>query len=340
MEFKSAVKEHRRQLMPHFSYRMQNRFHIEQSIDTPLEIHGHPHMSFEDRLKYYLGDFYNKTSITVYVDDKYKTFKQNGIYYYLGPDGYPDDFKFDHGYVRPGWWWHQGDFQVTFPCLTNSADGYESDELPVLTKARIIGNYNNGILIKYEYNYHWHILHNFNDSYTWENKDNRIVWRGNSWTGHNKKYNRFTFVEKYYQHHNVGFSDTNPAYPIDCNKGPMSVEEQLKYKYLICIEGNDVATSLKWQLLSNSVVLMSKPMIEGWLMEGLLQPYVHYIPLKEDFSDLEEILDWCSSHDDICRQIAQNSTRWMEQFLDYDNELKLHDAIIQWYKTNVVFENI
>jgi len=297
-------------------------------------------MNFEDRLKYYLGDFYNKTNITVHVEDKYKIFNQNRIYYYLGPNGYPANFRFEHGYVRPGWWWDQSNFQVTFPCLTNSADGYESDELPVLTKARIIGNNNNGILIKYEYNYHWNILNDFKDQCAWKNKKNQVLWRGNGMTSLNKKNNRLTFIEKHHINHNVGFSDKIHIHPVEFYKPAMTIDEQLKFKYLICLEGNDVATSLKWSLLSNSVVIMSKPIIEGWLMEGLLQPYVHYVPLKEDFSDLDEILEWCITNDDICKQISKNSTKWMEQFLDYNNELKLHDAIKKWYIENISFTNI
>ena len=47
-------------------------------------------MNFEDRIKYYLGNFHNKQNITIKVDDKYKIFQQNNIYYYLGPNNYPE----------------------------------------------------------------------------------------------------------------------------------------------------------------------------------------------------------------------------------------------------------
>ena len=116
-------------------------------------------LTFEDRLKYYCGDFYN-TKHTIQVPDQYKTFQQNGIYYYLGPNNYPPNFRFTHGSVSPGWWWFENHgFIVNFPCLTNSADGYNSDELPVLTKARIIGEKNNGILDK-SYKIDWTELQN------------------------------------------------------------------------------------------------------------------------------------------------------------------------------------
>lgn len=292
-------------------------------------------LTLEERLKYYCGDFFNKKH-NIKVSEKYKTFKQNEIYYYLGPNNYPPNFKFTHGSVKPGWWWCENHgFIVDFPCLTNSADGYNSDELPVLTKARIIGEKNNGILLKYEYWYHWLILENFNDSVLWEDKLNSIVWRGNTYTGHSKKYNRQLFVDTYYKNHNVGYSGINESISIEKMKGRLTVEEQLKYKYLIVIEGNDVATSLKWSLQSNSIVIMSKPIIEGWLMEGLLKPYVHYVPLKDDFSDLEEIIEWCKLNDDECKKISKNASEYMLQFMNKDNEMLLHTTITTLYKKNV-----
>ena len=52
-------------------------------------------------------------------------------------------------------------------------------------------------------------------------------------------------------------------------KEPM--KEQLTYKMLISVEGNDVATGLKWNLLSNSVVLMPPPLKSIFSMEFLLE---------------------------------------------------------------------
>ena len=48
----------------------------------------------------------------------------------------------------------------------------------------------------------------------------------------------------------------------------------LGYKGIIMIEGNDVASGLKWALLSQSVVLMPPPKHTSWAMEELLEPWV------------------------------------------------------------------
>ena len=114
-------------------------------------------------------------------------------------------------------------------------------------------------------------------------------------------------------------------------KGRLSIKEQLKSKFIISLEGGDVGTGLKWMLYSNSVVLMPKPTMEGWYMEGLLEPWVHYVPLENDFSDLEEKYEWCLNNLDKCEVIAYNGNKYMQQFFDEETEKKLETSIIQKY---------
>lgn len=72
---------------------------------------------------------------------------------------------------------------------------------------------------------------------------------------------------------------------------PLSMADQLRAKFIVSLEGNDVATGLKWMLYSNSAVVMPRPTCETWACEGELVPYEHYIPLRDDLSDLEAVYD-------------------------------------------------
>jgi hypothetical protein len=54
----------------------------------------------------------------------------------------------------------------------------------------------------------------------------------------------------------------------------VDMESLLEYKGIIMIEGNDVASGLKWALLSQSVVLMPPPKHTSWAMEELLEPWI------------------------------------------------------------------
>jgi hypothetical protein len=86
-------------------------------------------------------------------------------------------------------------------------------------------------------------------------------------------------------------------------KEPVKPEAQLKYKYLIAIDGNTCASSLKWQLFTNSVVLKNDSDWMEWYDTALI-PYKHYVPFRTDFSDLPEKIEWLKKHDAEARQIA------------------------------------
>jgi hypothetical protein len=72
---------------------------------------------------------------------------------------------------------------------------------------------------------------------------------------------------------------------------PTPISEQIRFKYLIVVSGMDKATNLNWVLWTDSVPLMPPPVDESWLCESWLEPWVHYVPLRPDFSDVAVKLD-------------------------------------------------
>eukprot|EP01083_Nonionella_stella_P038268 104134_1 len=240
--------------------------------------------------------------------------------------------------------------------------------VPVFAKARVITSHkyqNNAILIQeLEYTRHWDAPCTImNIDIEWDNKLNKAVWRGASSDG----WYRRSFVRQYIGNY-TGHSDMNHLDDIDVGftsftvrsyetiadlrplfKHPLKIEQLLKYKYLVSIDGNDVATNTKWILMSNSVLFMLPPTKESWLMEGLLEPYVHYVPLSlnrtknhphaTSFTDetwtwnLEEQYQFCMENDEICNQIAQNGKRFMieHKFCDRKHERKVEKEILDRY---------
>lgn len=108
-------------------------------------------------------------------------------------------------------------------------------------------------------------------------------------------------------------------------KPRLPIAEQLRARYLLCLEGNDTASGLRWMLASNSTVVMPRPTVTGFACEGLLEPMTHYVPVRPDLSDLNSVFDWCLGNDDACRRIADNGRRFMAAFGDpgADEELSL-----------------
>lgn len=63
----------------------------------------------------------------------------------------------------------------------------------------------------------------------------------------------------------------------------MTLRQHLDYKFILSLEGNDVASNLKWVMSSNSLAVMPRPTCETWFMEGRLIPNYHYVEIKPDF---------------------------------------------------------
>merc|ERR1712224_1049192 len=108
----------------------------------------------------------------------------------------------------------------------------------------------------------------------------------------------------------------------------LSKAQQLKYKYILSIEGNDVATNTAWVLASNSAAFMPPPTKEHWFMYGRLKPWVHYIPLYEN-QTFEEALSPCHKNTSLCADIARNGEEFMLQFVDLEKEEKIAERVVQ-----------
>ena len=95
----------------------------------------------------------------------------------------------------------------------------------------------------------------------------------------------------------------------------MDMQEQSKYKYIIHVDGNVAAYRLLKTMLLGSVILKVAGKYDLWV-EQLLQDGVNYISVKEDLSDLIEKIEWCKSHDEECKTIAENGTLLAKKVLD------------------------
>ena len=86
----------------------------------------------------------------------------------------------------------------------------------------------------------------------------------------------------------------------------MTMQEQMKYKYILDIEGNASAYRIGYILSFKSVLLKVESDYTMWIDE-YLKPNVHYIPISKDFSNLAITIEWCRKHDKECKKIADNA---------------------------------
>lgn len=119
---------------------------------------------------------------------------------------------------------------------------------------------------------------------------------------------------------------------------PIPYVESLKYKAIIMLEGNDVSSGLKWALYSNSVVLTQVPTKTSWAMEEWLEPWVHYIPINKELSDVDEKMQWVLDHDEKAKEIAHRGSLWIKDLLLHpdaarDDEL-IYDDLLRRYMSH------
>ncbi|KAI9350298.1 glycosyl transferase family 90-domain-containing protein [Obelidium mucronatum] len=91
-------------------------------------------------------------------------------------------------------------------------------------------------------------------------------------------------------------------YPL---KSIISFEKTMEFKYLLVPDGYTWPARMQYYLASNSVVLYAGIFEDYYMWK--LKPWVHYIPVKLDFSDLEEKLKWLAENDNTAKQINQNA---------------------------------
>jgi len=198
--------------------------------------------------------------------------------------------------------------------------------IPSIVKSRPIKVDNtNSILMKLNKIRHFIFV---NDDVSYEDKLNKAVWRGKCYTSH-----RNIFVELFYNKEfcDIGQTNTKGNMNVPWQKNKLSLNEQLRYKFLIAIEGNDVASNLKWAMSSNSLVLMSKPQYETWFMEGTLIPNYHYVLLKDDYSDMEEKIIFYTKHTDKAKEIISHANKYIEQFKNEEYEDLISYMVLQKY---------
>ena len=184
-------------------------------------------------------------------------------------------------------------------------------ETPSLVKSRPINNDNqNSVVINLDKVRHFQFI---SDPRETASKINKLVWRGNVL---DHQLHRLNFLKKYF--HNPMCNVGKVAYKNNQDKAwlldRLTINEQLEYKFILCLEGNDVATNLKWVMSSNSVAVMPKPKYETWFMEGCLEANVHYIEIKADYSDLEERLNYYIDNLKEVERIVHSANEYVNQF--------------------------
>ncbi len=163
-------------------------------------------------------------------------------------------------------------------------------DIPSMVKSRPVSNNDNSILMKLDKVRHFYFT---NDTIKFEDKDNKIVWRGAAHQPH-----RIKFLEKFYNQ-----SDLFDVGSFNKNN------KDLLY----------------------AASFMTKPKFETWFMEGGLQPNYHYVLVEDDYSDLEEKVQYYIDYPSDAKNIIRNANEYTNQFMDKKSEDWLNLKVLETY---------
>jgi len=85
----------------------------------------------------------------------------------------------------------------------------------------------------------------------------------------------------------------------------MEVQEMMKYKMILIIDGNVIASSHMWSFASGAVPLLISN-AQCWFSDFLV-PFVNYVPVAYDLSDLQEKIYWVLDNDAEAEEIAHRA---------------------------------
>jgi len=200
--------------------------------------------------------------------------------------------------------------------------------LPTIVKSRPLTDNDNAVVLKLDKNRHFIFV---DDNRPWSEKRDMAIFRGD--LGPLKEI-RDVFMLRFAGNQSplVDAAATNIVsdHP-EWQGSKLTIDEHLDYKFILSLEGNDVASNLKWVMSSGSIAVCPRHTCETWFMEGTLIPNYHYIEVKDDFSDLEERLRYYMAHPDEAQAIIQHAHDYVAQFRDPARERLISLLVLKRY---------
>lgn len=112
----------------------------------------------------------------------------------------------------------------------------------------------------------------------------------------------------------------------------------LNYKYVIIADGNSAPSSrLSLQIFFNSLILLQETSwFEAYYIG--LRPFVHYVPVSENFEDLKQKIIWCQNHQTEVIHIIQNAKSFAWKHLNSDEVMKHFESALYAYTSLLDFQ--
>lgn len=115
--------------------------------------------------------------------------------------------------------------------------------------------------------------------------------------------------------------------------GYSKIAEQGHFRYLMSTDGSTIDdTRIYWMLSSGSVVFKQITPLLPYGIPGL-EPWKHFVPVREDLADLLAKVRWARAHDAACREMAERAVTFARTYFTEDQILFYIWQAIQEYQT-------
>ncbi len=174
------------------------------------------------------------------------------------------------------------------------------------------------------------------DLIPWSVKKPILFWRGSTTGGMAKSrqdlqyFARFNVVKwaANVTDADVKFSGVVQGNHVSQLGSRVSMTNQLKYKYILVIEGNTFVSRLVSQLGTNSLVLLYRPMFLEWHTERI-KAWEHYVPATE----LSDAFTWVKKNDRLAELITVRANELVKKHLRVEDiKCYLALALIEYSK--------
>lgn len=173
----------------------------------------------------------------------------------------------------------------------------------------------------------------------WENRSSDLCWRGSCSGMGGLESARVRFVDKVYNYDintNVRLSTwwsegKNIPYNYFADRFEYYTEF-FKYKIFFIVDGNTISSNYMYGFASGCVPFLITRCV-SWFSH-LIVPYIHYIPVNYDLSNLIEQIEWVKNNDDKAKIIAENALKFAQIYFSSEYQKKyIKESIEKMCKT-------
>jgi len=164
----------------------------------------------------------------------------------------------------------------------------------------------------------YHHLRSFHRGIPFQSKINKIIYGGRVPRGSPQNFTERTDIQM--NPRQYFYSDAVPKTNIVCSPDVwIKDKEMVNYKYILDIDGHGSTwDGTAWKLNSGSVIMKSDSRWQQWFYEDY-KPWMHYVPIKDDFSDIDEKFAWCEANPEECELIIKNAKALFQKAYRFHN---------------------